>query len=52
MLTFAQVLALAAALPDAVEQDHHGFPSVRVKGKIFCSLRREPHRMMVKLIPA
>jgi len=49
MLTFEQVLAMAVALPDAVEQDHHGFPSVRLKGKIFCTLRREPHRLMVKL---
>ncbi|MDB5483265.1 MAG: hypothetical protein JWO83_4318 [Caulobacteraceae bacterium] len=49
MLTFDEVLAMAAALPGAVEADHHGFPSLRVKGKIFCTLRREPHRMMVKL---
>jgi len=49
MLTFDQVLAMASALPDAVEEDHHGFPSVRVRGKIFCTLRREPHRLMVKL---
>jgi hypothetical protein len=49
MLTFEQVLAMASALPDAVEQDHHGFPSVRVKGKIFCTLRRDPRRLMVKL---
>ena len=40
---------MASALPGAVEQDHHGFPSVRVKGKIFCTLRRDPHRLMVKL---
>ena len=40
---------MASALPDAVEEDHHGFPSVRVRGKIFCTLRREPHRLMVKL---
>jgi hypothetical protein len=49
MLTFDQVLALASALPDAVEEDHHGFPSVRVRGKIFCTLRRDPCRLMVKL---
>jgi hypothetical protein len=51
MLTFEQVLAMASALPDAIEQDHHGFPSVRVKGKIFCTLRRDPQRLMVKLDP-
>jgi hypothetical protein len=51
MLTFDKVLAMASALPDAIEQDHHGFPSVRVKGKIFCTLRRDPARLMVKLDP-
>lgn len=30
--------ALALALPDAVEQDHHGKPSFRVRGKIFATL--------------
>jgi hypothetical protein len=29
---------LALALPDAVEQDHHGRPSFRVAGKIFATL--------------
>jgi hypothetical protein len=29
---------LALALPDAVEQDHHGRPSFRVSGKIFATL--------------
>jgi hypothetical protein len=29
---------LALSLPDAVEQDHHGRPSFRVKGKIFATL--------------
>ena len=31
--------------------DHHGFPSFRVAGKIFATLRREPARLMVKLDP-
>jgi hypothetical protein len=30
--------ALALALPEAVEQDHHGRPSFRVGGKIFATL--------------
>ena len=30
--------SLALALPEAVEQDHHGRPSFRVGGKIFASL--------------
>lgn len=29
---------LALALPDAVEEDHHGKPSFRVGGKIFATL--------------
>jgi hypothetical protein len=30
--------ALALALPEATEQDHHGKPSFRVRGKIFATL--------------
>jgi len=29
---------LALALPEAVEADHHGFPSFRVRGKIFATV--------------
>ncbi len=43
------VRRLALELPEAVEQDHHGFPSFRVRGKIFCTLRPEISRLMVKL---
>ncbi len=39
---------LALALPEAVEQDHHGRPSFRVAGKIFATLR-EPGHMNVML---
>lgn len=42
---------LALALPGAVEADHHGIPSFRVGGKIFCTLRPAEGRMMVKLDP-
>lgn len=34
---------LALALPDAVEADHHGFPSFRVGGKIFATLPKTTH---------
>lgn len=34
---------LALALPEAVEQDHHGKPSFRVGGKIFATLWDEEH---------
>ena len=43
------VRALALALPEAMEADHHGFPSFGVKGKIFATLRSDPPRLMVKL---
>src|SRR5580704_9256320 len=42
---------LALALPEAVEADHHGMPSFRVAGKIFCTLHQDRPRMMVKLDP-
>jgi hypothetical protein len=42
---------LALALPEAIEADHHGIPSFRVGGKIFCTLHLAQPRMMVKLDP-
>jgi hypothetical protein len=51
MACFDEAKAIALALPEAVGQDHHGVPSFRVAGKIFCTLRREPTRLMVKLDP-
>jgi hypothetical protein len=42
-LTSAEARALALALPEAVEQDHHGRPSFRVGGKIFATLWDEQH---------
>jgi hypothetical protein len=44
-----QVRALALALPEAVEVDHHGFPSFRVAGKIFATVHIDHPRAMVKL---
>lgn len=38
MLTADDARRLALALPDAVEQDHHGRPSFRVRGRIFATL--------------
>lgn len=37
MVSAAQARELALALPEAVEQDHHGRPSFRVAGKIFAT---------------
>jgi hypothetical protein len=34
---------LALALPETTEQDHHGRPSFRIKGKIFATLWDERH---------
>jgi hypothetical protein len=38
MIDVAQARAMALALPEAVEQDHHGMPSFRVRGRIFATL--------------
>ena len=43
MVSLKQARQLALALPEAVEQDHHGRPSFRVAGKIFATLRDEDH---------
>lgn len=37
-MTPAKARELALALPEAHEQDHHGFPSFRVRGRIFATL--------------
>jgi hypothetical protein len=38
MLSAADARALALSLPGAIEQDHHGRRSFRVRGKIFATL--------------
>lgn len=43
MVSVARVRALALGLPETVEQDHHGFPSFRVRGKIFATLPDSAH---------
>jgi hypothetical protein len=47
----ADIRRAALGLPDAVEADHHGTPSFRVAGKIFCTIHQEHPRIMVKLAP-
>jgi hypothetical protein len=37
MIAPVQARRLALALPEAVEQDHHGRPSFRVAGKVFAT---------------
>ena len=39
----AEARALALALPEATEQDHHGMSSFRVRGKIFATVPDEQH---------
>ena len=43
MISVAQARQLALALPEAIEQDHHGRPSFRVAGKIFATLWDQDH---------
>jgi hypothetical protein len=47
----SEIRRIALALPEVVEMDHHGVPSFRVRSKIFCTLRTDQPRMMVKLDP-
>jgi hypothetical protein len=43
MTTLAHVRRIALSLPEATEQDHHGFPSFRVAGKIFATVPDASH---------
>jgi len=43
MIAVADVRRLALSLEGSVEQDHHGFPSFRVAGKIFATLPDDEH---------
>jgi hypothetical protein len=43
MVGVGDVRRLALSLEGTVEQDHHGFPSFRVGGKIFATLPDDEH---------
>jgi hypothetical protein len=43
VVSLREARRLALALPEAVEQDHHGRPSFRVGGKIFATQWDEHH---------
>jgi hypothetical protein len=43
MVSTDEARRIALALPDAVEQDHHGRPSFRVAGRIFATLWDAEH---------
>jgi hypothetical protein len=48
VLTLDQARALAMALPEATEQEHHEMASFRVRGRIFATVPDESHiRVMV-----
>ena len=49
MMIQDDIRRMALAQPEAEEADHHGMPSFRVKGKIFCTLHQDQPRAMVKL---
>ena len=40
---------LALSLPEAIEQPHHGFPSYRVRGKIFAT-QPDDHHLNIMLV--
>jgi hypothetical protein len=39
----AQARLIALALPETTEQDHHGMPSFRVRGKILATMPDDEH---------
>lgn len=43
MLKMSRARKLALALPEAREEDHHGMPSFRVRGKIFATVPDDDH---------
>jgi hypothetical protein len=43
MVSVSEARRLALSLPEAVEQDHHGRPSFRIRGRIFATLWDEDH---------
>ena len=43
MTDLNEAVAVALALPEVAEQDHHGRPSYRVKGRIFMTVPDEDH---------
>lgn len=43
MTDLAAARALALSLPDSTEQDHHGMPSFRVRGRIFATVPDDDH---------
>jgi hypothetical protein len=43
MVTMREARRLALSLPEATEQDHHGIPSFRVRGRIFATVPDDEH---------
>ena len=49
MVTIDQLRRFAQSLPEAVEEDHRGRPSFRVRGRIFATLHPEDRLAVLKL---
>jgi hypothetical protein len=48
MTTLSHARTFALALPEVTEEDHHGMPSFRIRGKIFATVPDDEHvRIMV-----
>jgi hypothetical protein len=47
MVSVEEARRLALALPETVEQDHHGRPSFRVSGRIFATLWDKRHMNVI-----
>ncbi len=43
MVSMPEARRLALSLPEAMEEDHHGMPSFRVRGKIFATVPDDEH---------
>jgi hypothetical protein len=43
MADLAEARTIALALPETTEQDHHGIPSFRVRGKILATVSDDDH---------
>lgn len=51
MVSLAMARQSALALPEVEEKNHFDIPDFRIKGKIFASIHKDKHCMMVKLRP-
>jgi hypothetical protein len=43
MVSLTELRRLALSLPETTEEDHHGIPSFRIRGKIFATVPDDAH---------